>query len=384
MPGLTFRALLQKMLLPVVIGLAMTGSPRAETGVSDGQIIIGQSITLQGGANAYGSAASFGSKLYIDRANAAGGVHDRRIVLRILDDDNSSSTAEANARKLVADGAFLLFGSVEGGPSVAVMKVAEALKVPFFGPMAGSPALRSPPQPLVFPVRAEHKEEFRALMLWGKRTGLASVGFMFSDSEVGQSHLANVNRLTDELGMQLALTLPLDADVSDAEIDAMVQKIAEARPDMIFNHGSAGVYQRLITKARAAGLSTHFMAVNSGSSQLAQALGPLAHGMVFAQVVPNPNDRKYPIVREFQDALEKAGRSEELSYGALEGFMTAKAMVMALDAAGPALTRNGFVSRLEASRFDLGGVSVRYAPADHEGSRFVDLSIVARDGRFVQ
>lgn len=384
MPGLTFRSLLQKMLLPAVIGLAVSSGPRAETGVSDGQIIVGQTITLQGGANAYGSAASFGGKLYIDRVNAAGGVHGRRIVLRLLDDDNSSTTAEANARKLVADGAFLLFGSVEGGPSVAVMKVAAETKVPFFGPMAGSPALRSPPQAHVFPVRAEHKEEFRALMLWGKRTGLANVGFLYSDSEVGQSHLANVNRLADELGMRLALTLPLGAEVSDAQIDAMVAKIAEAQPDMIFNHGSAGVYQRLITRARKAELGTHFMAVNSGSSQIAQALGPLATGMVFAQVVPNPNDRKYPIVREFQDALDKAGRREELSYGALEGFMTAKALVMALKAAGPELTRSSFISKLEASRFDLGGVSVRYAPGDHEGSRYVDLSIVARDGRFVQ
>lgn len=372
------------MLFTAALALTLGGSPRAETGVSDGQIIVGQTITLQGGANAYGSAASFGSKLYIDRINAAGGVHGRRIVLRILDDENSSATAEANARKLIADGAFLLFGSVEGGPSVAVMKVAAEMKVPFFGPMAGSPALRSPVQPQVFPVRAEHKEEFRALMLWGKRTGLGSLGFMHSDSEVGQSHLANVNRLADELGMRLSLTLPLGAEVSDAQIDAMVTKIAEVRPDMILNHGSAGVYQRLVTKVRQAGLTTQFMAVNSGSSQLAQALGPLAHGMVFAQVVPNPNDRKHPIVREFQEALEKAGRREERSYGALEGFMTAKALVMALKAAGPELTRSGFISRLEASRFDLGGVSVRYAPADHEGSRYVDLSIVARDGRFVQ
>lgn len=384
MRGLTFRALLRMTCLPALLGLTMFTTAQAETGVSDGQIIIGQTITLQGGTNAYGSAASFGSKLYIDRINASGGVHGRRIVLRLLDDDNSAAKAEANARKLAADGAFLLFGSVEGGPSVAVMKAAAELKIPFFGPMAGSSALRSPHQPLVFPVRAEHKEEFRALMLWGKRTGLDSIGFMHSDSEVGQSHLANVNRLADELGMRLVLTLPLSGEVSDAQIDAMVKKIGEARPDMIINHGSAGVYQRLIARSREAGLGTHFMAVNSGSSQLAEALGSLAHGMVFAQVVPNPHDRKHLIVREFQDALAKADRSESLSYGALEGFMTAKALVMALQAAGPELSRSGFVSRLEASRFDLGGIVVRYAPGDHEGSRFVDLSIVARDGRFIQ
>ena len=56
-----------------------------------------------------------------------------------------------------------------GGPSTAVAEVATELKVPFFGPMAGSPTLRRPHLAYVFPVRAEHREEFRALMAWGRR-----------------------------------------------------------------------------------------------------------------------------------------------------------------------------------------------------------------------
>jgi hypothetical protein len=40
--------------------------------------------------------------------------------------------AEANARKLVHDGAFMLFGSIEGGPSTAIAKVAIP-KLPEYG-----------------------------------------------------------------------------------------------------------------------------------------------------------------------------------------------------------------------------------------------------------
>ena len=81
--------------------------------------------------------------------------------------------------------------------------------------------------------------------------------------------------------------------------------------------------------------------------------------------------------------MRKAGAGQAYSYGALEGFMTAKSLVMALRAAGRDLSRTGLVKTLESSRFDLGGVSVRYTAGDHEGSRFVDLSIVGRDGKFV-
>ena len=355
----------------------------AETGVSAKEILIGQSITLQGGKNSYGLAAAEGVRLYIDAINATGGVHGRKIVLKVMDDDNNLAKAEANARQLLAEGAFILFGSIEGGPSNTVMKVASELKVPFFGPMAGSPTMRRPYQPYVFPVRAEHRDEFRALMKWGKSSGLKTVGFLHADSDVGRSHLENVKAIAGELGLQVLAPIPFKGDAKDAEIDAMIKLLAEKKPDMVFNHGSSDFYLKFIQKARAAGLMTNFMGVNSGSTQIAKALGPMAAGMVFAQVVPSPAERKHPISREYQDAALKAKSKQEYSYGALEGYITAKALVHALRLAGSDLTRAGLIHALESSRFDLGGVGVRYAPGDHEGSRFVDLSMVSRDGRFI-
>ena len=165
------------------------------------KLLIGQSITLQGGKNDYGVAVTDGIKACLDQINSAGGVHGRRIVLRTLDDQNSSAQAEANARKLISEhAAFVLFGSIEGGPSTAMMKAAIEMKVPFFGPMAGSPGLRRPHQPLVFPVRAEHREEFRALMQYGRERGMTRVAFLHSDSEVGQAHLANVELHRQRVG----------------------------------------------------------------------------------------------------------------------------------------------------------------------------------------
>lgn len=369
----------------VVLCLALLGTaPRAaERGVTDTEIVLGQNMTLQAGKNAYGVAAGQGMKLYFDAVNAAGGVNGRKIVQVVLDDDNKAPNAEANARKLVQDGAFILFGAIDGGPSTAVMKVAGELKVPFFGPMAGPPILRRPPQPMVFPVRAEHRDEFRALMAWGKNTGLSTVGFLHADTDVGRQHLSNVNLAAKELGVSVVLALPFKGDPSDEQIAAMVKAIGEKSPAMFFNHGSAGLYQRLVSKAKAAGSKTTFMGVNSGSSQIAKGLGPLAQGMIFSQVVPSPWERKREIAREYQDAALKASANAELTYGGLEGYMTAKALVLALRATGRDLTRANLVKVIENSKFDLGGVTARYSPGDHEGSRFVDLSMVSREGRFI-
>ncbi len=162
-----------------------------------------------------------------------------------------------------------------------------------------------------------------------------------------------------------------------------VSVIAAKQPGIFFNHGSSDIYQKLIAKAKAAGLTTSFMGVNSGSIQIVHSLGSLARDMVFTQVVPNPMQRKHVISQEYQDAMRKSVNKSEYSYGGLEGFMTAKALVTALRATGRDLGRSGLIKTLESSRFDLGGVSVRYAPGDHMGSGFVDLSIVSRDGLFV-
>lgn len=365
--------------------LLLTGTTAlAQTGVSPKQILIGQSITLQAGKNEYGTAVVDGINTYLQDANAKGGVNGRQIVLKTLDDDNKASQAETNTRTLIEqDKVFILFASIEGGPSNAVMKVVNELKVPFFGPMAGSPTLRRPHQPLVFPVRAEHRDEFRLLLEYIRSTGGKRVAFFRADSEVGLQHLENFRLLCKELGLELALDLPFKSEVSDEQIGAMATRIAGANLQGVVNHGSAGLYEKLIRQVRAKGSATPFLAVNSGSTQLARHLGELAHGMLFAQVLPSPWERKTDLTREYQDAFKRYKPGVDFSYGSLEGYMTAKALVLALRLAGPNPTRESFVQGLyKAGSLDLNGLRATYQPGDHAGLKLVDLAIYARDNRF--
>jgi branched-chain amino acid transport system substrate-binding protein len=320
---------------------------------------------------------------YFSGINNRGGVNGRQIVVKTLDDDNKSDKAEANARQLVEkEKAFILFGSVEGGPSTAVMKVANELKVPFFGPLAGPPTLRRPHQSFVFPVRAEHREEFRALLTQAKSLGISKAAFLRADSETGLLHLANVKLICDELGMKLVLDMPFKSDIKEAQFEAYAKQMDKVGAQMVFNHGGIGVYETLIRKVRTHSVHTAIYAVNSGSAQLAKKLGPLAQGIVFAQVVPSPWEKKAAITREYQEEFAKAKPSQEFSYGSLEGYITAKALVLALQKAGPNLTRESFVSNLQNASFDMNGLKIHYKPGNHQGLAFVDLSIVNRDGKF--
>jgi branched-chain amino acid transport system substrate-binding protein len=376
------RSLLGALALPVLT--TAPGRAAVDAGVSQRELIIGQSLALQGGANPYAVEVQAGITAALQPVQAAGGIFGRRIVVRTLDDRNDSAQATAHARRLIDEGAFILFGSIEGGPSSAVAAVAEAARVPFFGPMAGSPGLRRPHKTMVFPVRAEHRDEFRALIGWGRRTGLTTLALLHSDTEVGREHLQNTRALAQELGAQVAYGLPFKGNVDDAGLQVLVDRLRREPVQFVFNHGSSGVYGRLIRMARASGVATTFMGINSGSSTLATSLGPIAHGMVFAQVMPNPWSRKSALVRDYQLALESAYPGRERSYASLEGFATAQALIAALRASGAQPTRASLVRALEAMDHDLGGISLRWRPGDHAGSRFVDLAMVTRDGSFLQ
>lgn len=369
-------------LVGALLTLAACASHAAD-GVSASQILIGQTLTLQGGKNEYGAAVRAGVEAAVEQVNRSGGVAGRRLVFKVLDDDNKPERAEANARQLVGqDKVLLLFGSIEGGPSTAVMKAALELKVPFFGPMAGSPTLRLPHQPLVFPVRAEHKDEFRALMAHARSLGMSKVAFVRSDSETGRQHLANVQRLAKDTGIDAVTDLPFKSDIGDAQLAEMARQIAASGAEVVFNHGGVGMYEKLIRQARQSGVKAYFYAVNSGSSQLAARLGALAHGMIFAQVMPSPWERKTALTRAYQEAFAREKPGQAFSYGSLEGYLTARALIEALRRAGPNPTRESFVAGLRNTELDVEGLKIAYRDNAHTGLPLVDLALVTREGRF--
>jgi hypothetical protein len=75
---------------------------------------------------------------------------------------------------------------------------------------------------------------------------------------------------------------------------------------------------------------------------------------------------------------------QKFSYGSLEGYLTAKALVGALRLAGPNPTRESFTRGLEsAGGLDLADrLRAVYVPGDHTGLTLVDLAIVTSEGKF--
>jgi ABC-type branched-subunit amino acid transport system substrate-binding protein len=120
-----------------------------------------------------------------------------------------------------------------------------------------------------------------------------------------------------------------------------------------------------------------------GSKALADSLGNEGSGVAISQVVPFPWERAVPVVREYQRLSAKEDHAD-FNFSAMEGFLVAKVFVEGLKRAGKDLTREKFIDAMEKiNDFDIGGFYLNYSPKNHAGSKFVDLTIIGRDGKFL-
>jgi ABC-type branched-subunit amino acid transport system substrate-binding protein len=122
-----------------------------------------------------------------------------------------------------------------------------------------------------------------------------------------------------------------------------------------------------------------------GSRALAAELGDVGRGVGISQVVPFPWNVGTPIVRDSQKHVALASGGDEFTFGSLEGYIAARVFVEGLRRAERELSRESFIAALETLRdFDLGGFTVTYTPGDHNGSRFVDLTVIGRDRKIIR
>jgi ABC-type branched-subunit amino acid transport system substrate-binding protein len=353
---------------------------------ADAQLKIGQTVALSGAQGEHGSALALGARAYFDKVNRAGGVNGRNIELITLDDAGDARRALENARKLVSENKVVtLFSGAEGGPCVAVTALAGELGVPVVGCAGGSPELRDPFNPVSFPVRAAHLEEFEKLVEYAALFGQKRIGFIHSDSDTGRKHLANLRKVAERYGAEVVLALPLPTGKNPLDPAKIATDLARARVETVINHGSYAQYADIMRASRKQGGAAQFLAVNSGAQQMVRLLGADAKGLIFSQVVPFPWFEATPVVREYRDALRGILPKPEPSFSSLEGFINAKVLVEALRRAGQKVTRESLIIALESMRdHDTGGLSVSYGANRHQGSRFVDVVVVASDGRFVR
>jgi ABC-type branched-subunit amino acid transport system substrate-binding protein len=368
--------------LAIAAAVAYGAGARAENGVHAGEIVIGQSASLTGTAAEVGQQLRDGALAYFETVNRKGGVNGRKIRLISLDDGGQAKRGEDNTTKLIGeDKVFLLFGYTGRNTSEAALPIVAKADIPFFGAATGGETIHGLFNKNVINVRASYRRETEAMVDYLVTTGQKKIGMIYHRDDVTKSNLKMTEDALGKHGVKIAGSGPVDRNSTDVkEAVGILTKVA---PEAVICNAAVKPLGEFVRQMRKSGVSMQFLSVSFVGSPIVKELGAEAAGLIMAQVVPLPTKKSIPVVNEYQLALAATGSKAGHSFNGLEGFITAKVFVEALKRTGKDVTRPKFVKAVEGiTELDLGGYFVSYSPTNHNGSSYVDITVINKDGRF--
>ena len=352
----------------------------------DQSIRICQSTALTGPLGDLGQALLQGAQACFGAVNAQGGVHGRKIDLVVLDDGYDAKRALANLDTFLADRTTFALFNCFGTPIVTAMmpRVLET-GLPFFAPYTGALVARPRNARNVFNIRASYPDEAEQLVQHLATIGIKRIGIVYQNNSFGKE-VYDAARIAMEKHKLQGGGGVATVENSGDDAQAAATKIVQANPEAVLV-GLAGKPTTDFVKSMRSqrrGMPLYALSV-MGSAATLRALGDDGVGMAISQVVPLPTSVVLPIVRQFQQAWKATGTSLDLSHLALEGYINARVFVEALSRAGRNLSRERFIDSMwNIKRHDLGGYEVNFTEPGRNASRFVELTMVGRKGRFIR
>ncbi|HJV03058.1 MAG TPA: ABC transporter substrate-binding protein [Burkholderiaceae bacterium] len=362
----------------------LSSAAQAENGVSSDEIVLGQSTPLSGPLAELGQDSSLAAKAYFDYVNLQGGVNGRKIRLLTLDDGYNTDRVLENARTLIEkDRVFALF-NVFGTPgNSALLPVIAHAGVPNIAPYTGSEAVRKPLNPLVFNIRAGYADETEAIINHLGVRGISKIAVVYQNNAFGKDGLDSIGHALARRQLKIHASAAIENDASDAGRAAAM--LAQSAPKAILMV-TAGKPSAAFIKAYdklAPGMQFFALSV-MGSAASVDALGKEGVGVVVSQVMPFPFSATSDIVHEYQQVMRKMGL-KIWSFASIEGFVSAKVTVEGLKHAGRDLSRDKFMAALEAlGKVNYGGYMVNFSKSNHQGSSYVELTVITKNGRFMR
>ncbi len=352
-------------------------------------IVIGQVAPLTGVIAGTGDEYVAGGAAYFAHVNANGGIYGRKIRVVLKDDSYKPDQTLAQTRQLLAeDKPLALFGFVGTGNVLALNKnkVLSDAGIALLAPYTGAQDLREPMNPNIFHIRASYTDETARMVEHLHTIGLRRFAVMYQDDPFGKSGLAGAESAMQKLGLQPVARGGYDRTKPE-DIDAAVAAIAPANPDAIIMVSVNRASAAFIKKMRAQGSKARLFSISvvNFKELLKNAGEDNARGIGISQVMPYPYSTLVPVAREFQLLMKKYQPEKVVSYASMESFIAAKILVEAIQRSGADPTRQKIMTQLDKmNNYDVGGFKVSFSPDNHVGSKFVEVTVIGRDGKLLR
>jgi ABC-type branched-subunit amino acid transport system substrate-binding protein len=369
-------------LLGISSAFAETQAPaRAPT---SGDIVIGHVAGYTGPTAKEANELKAGATAYFESVNEHGGIDGRKLRLVTFDDQFKAE----NTVKLMTEvkgKAIALLPMIGSANGAAVIKE-NVLEIPVVGTIPSPDIMRNPMNKNIFHIRASDKEQTERILEQLVTVGLTNIALMVPNNPFGDQATKQAEAYLATQNHKLAVNAVYTLVGPKPDFQPALKTLEGKSYHAVVMYGPPPVVAAMIKEMRSRGETAQLYALSYADSKLVTDVAgtQLAHGVVISQVMPNLNTKTMPLIKEFRENFAKYGNSKnEPNPVTLEGYVSARLIVEAIRRskdASPEGVRRG----LEQLRgYDLGGYIVDFSPAKHQGSSFVDLSLIGGTGKLV-
>ena len=362
------------------------GSSAPHPGVTDDNILFGQSAAFSGPAWELGTNMQLGILSAFEEVNEAGGVNGRMLELVALDDGYEPEAAISNTFELIEENqVFALIGAVGTPTSRSAVPVAYEADVPYVAPFTGAAFLRESKWRNVINLRASYNQETEEMVArLTEDLGIDRIAVLYQDDSFGLAGLNGATRALERREME-----PVSVGFyprNTLAVKAALLKLRDDNPEAVIMVGAYQPVATFISWAKRIGLDdVVFITISFvGSNALANFLGTDGENVFVTQVVPFPTDDSVPIVRSYLDALVAYDVESSPGWVSLEGYLAGRLAIEALRACGrDNVTRECFYNSIDSfEALELDEFALQFGFADNQGSDKVFLTVIGPDGNY--
>src|SRR3954453_20030928 len=345
---------------------AAHANKKYDTGATDTEIKIGQTVPFSGPASAYAGIGKT-QAAYMRMINEHGGINGRKINLIQYDDAYSPPKAVEQVRKLVEGDEVLLTFQIIGTPSnAAVQKYLNAKKVPQLLAATGASKFTDPKNfPWTMGFNPNYQSEGR---IYGqyilKNHPNAKIGILYQNDDLGRDYITG---LKEALGGTGATMIVAEAsyELTDPTIDSQIVRLKAAGADLLYDASTPKFAAQAIKKAADLGWKpVHILDINA--SPITATLKPagldISKGIVSTNYGKDPGDPQWkddPGLKAYYAFMDKYyPEGDKLNTVNTYGYGTSELLVHILRQCGDDLTRENVMRQATNLKNFVGSLSL--------------------------
>jgi branched-chain amino acid transport system substrate-binding protein len=357
-----------------------------DTGATDTEIKIGQTVPFSGPASAYATIGK-AQAAYIKMVNDEGGVNGRKINFIQYDDAYSPPKTVEQVRKLVeSDEVLLTFQLIGTPPNAAVQKYLNSKKVPQLLAATGASRFTDPKNfPWTIGFNPNYQTEGRIYARYILQNyPNAKIGILYQNDDLGRDYLTGIKA---GLGDKAAAMIVGETsyELTDPTIDSQIVKLKSTGADLVFDASTPKFAAQAIKKiADLDWKPVHILDINATS--LGAVMKPA--GLDNSKGVISVNYMKDSLDPTWKD---DAGLKKYLAFMTkyypdgdkdsifnAYGYTTTQLLIQILKQCGDDLTHENVMKQAAALRnvsldLTLPGVVVNTSPTDYRVNKQLQM-----------